>query len=62
LELGVYFQDDIGGDCVVRVEMGSVKAIDDVEVHGDEGGVGEEAVPETRMRNVSSVTVSIGLK
>lgn len=61
LELGVYFQGE--GDCVVKVEMGSVKAIDDIEIHGgdvEEGG-GED-VPETRIRTVSSVTVSVGLK
>lgn len=68
LELGVQFQGE--GDCVVRVEMGSVKAIDDIEVNtkedemegvGDEG-VEEEDIPETRIRTISSVTVSIGLK
>jgi ribonuclease P/MRP protein subunit POP7 len=64
LELGVGFQGE--ADCVVRVEMGSVKAIDDIEVKdtgedegAEEGGV---EVPETRIRTVSSVTVSIGLK
>jgi ribonuclease P/MRP protein subunit POP7 len=61
LELGVYFQGE--GDCVVRVEMGSVKAIDDIEIRGGNvEGQEEEDVPETRIRTVSSVTVSIGLK
>lgn len=69
LELGVKFQGET--DCRVRVEMGSVKAIDDVEVRpsstedgegeaGKEEGEGEE-VPETRIRTLSTVTVCIGL-
>lgn len=54
LGVGVYFQGE--SDCRVRVEMGSVVAVDDVEV-----GEGEdEDVPETRMRMVSSVTVAVG--
>jgi ribonuclease P/MRP protein subunit POP7 len=57
LELGVQFQGE-EGEYVVKVEMGSVKAVDDVEVVGEV----EEDVPETRMRTVSSVTVSIGTK
>ncbi|KAJ4340230.1 hypothetical protein N0V95_007550 [Ascochyta clinopodiicola] len=70
LELGVKFQGE--DDCRVRVEMGSVKAIDDVEVKEDaevdrKGTVeGEEAedeeVPETRIRTLSTITVCIGLK
>ncbi|KZM19576.1 Ribonuclease P [Ascochyta rabiei] len=74
LELGVKFQGE--GDCRVRVELGSVKAIDDVEVNegaevdqkGTAGGEGEEEeeeeeeVPETRIRTLSTVTVCIGLK
>ena len=64
LELGVKFQGE--EDCRVRVEMGSVKAIDDVEVRGgDEVEGGEEEaddVPETRIRTLSTVTVCIGLK
>ncbi|KAF1365780.1 hypothetical protein EJ07DRAFT_150277 [Lizonia empirigonia] len=63
LELGVRFQGE--EDCRVRVEMGSVKAIDDVEVkEGGEEGVNaqEEEVPETRIRTLSTVTVCIGLK
>lgn len=65
LELGVRFQGE--DDCRVRVEMGSVKAIDDVEVtvggEGEEGEGGEEEdVPETRIRTLSTVTVCIGLK
>ena len=58
LGLGVEFQGEEG--CVVRVEMGSVRAVDDVEVIGKEGE--DEDIPETRIRNVSSVTVSIGLE
>lgn len=61
LELGVQFQGEESGEYVVKVEMGSVRAVDDVEVSGD-AGADEEDVPETRMRNVSSVTVSIGMK
>jgi ribonuclease P/MRP protein subunit POP7 len=56
LELGVAFQGERG--YVVRVEMGSVKAVDDVACEGE----GEEEVPETRVRSVSCVTVSIGTK
>ncbi|KAJ4985295.1 hypothetical protein SVAN01_09240 [Stagonosporopsis vannaccii] len=74
LELGVKFQGE--EDCRVRVEMGNVKAIDDVEVRlrpqdgkdGLEGGEKEgegggdvEEVPETRIRTLSTVTVCIGL-
>lgn len=63
LELGVKFQGE--EDCRVMVEMGSVKAIDDVEVRegGEEGAnVDEEEFPETRIRTLSTVTVCIGLK
>ncbi|RAQ99886.1 ribonuclease p mrp subunit pop7 protein [Stemphylium lycopersici] len=75
LEIGVYFQGQ--GDCRVRVDMGSVSAVDDIEVvdakgqsgGGDaavqgegEGGDGSHDVPETRIRTLSCVTVSIGLK
>ncbi|KAH7078914.1 Rpp20 subunit of nuclear RNase MRP and P-domain-containing protein [Paraphoma chrysanthemicola] len=64
LELGVAFQAE--AECVVRVEMGSVKAIDDIEMRetGDDAGGADEGeeVPETRIRSVSSVTVSIGFK
>lgn len=70
LELGVRFQGE--GGCWVRVEMGSVCAVDDVEVSsssGQGGGVGDEQegdgdeeIPETRIRTLSSVTVIIGLK
>jgi ribonuclease P/MRP protein subunit POP7 len=61
LELGVAFQEE--EEWAVRVEMGSVRAIDDIDVNmgaGDEGTA--EELPETRIRNVSSVTVSIGIK
>jgi ribonuclease P/MRP protein subunit POP7 len=64
LELGVQFQAE-GEGYLVRVEMGSVKAVDDIEVKdtGEANAVDEQAeIPETRMRTVSSVTVSIGLK
>jgi ribonuclease P/MRP protein subunit POP7 len=104
LEIGCYFQGQ--ADCRVRVEIGSVCAIDDIEIKPDaekavqkeeqergegmdtgdvamtdadddngeqrkgEGGrkkrkkqvVAEEDVPETRLRNLSAVTVSICLK
>ena len=66
LELGVKFQGE--EDCVVRVEMGNVRAVDDVEVRepagkDGEGGEGdEEEVPETRIRVLSTVTVCIGLR
>ena len=73
LELGVKFQEE--EDCRVRVEMGSVKAIDDIELtpnlEGKQKGEGdgedaneeeeEEEVPETRIRTLSTVTVCIGL-
>jgi ribonuclease P/MRP protein subunit POP7 len=56
LEVGVEMQ---GEGCVVQIEMGSVRAVDDVQVlRGVEGDVGGE-VEETRIRNVSCVTVSI---
>ncbi|RYN31386.1 hypothetical protein AA0113_g3294 [Alternaria arborescens] len=71
LELGLHFQSE--EDCWVMIEMGNVSAIDDIEVEsrdarGEEGPgePGDEAeaddVPETRIRTLSSVTVSIGLK
>ena len=71
LELGLHFQSE--EDCWVKIEMGNVSAIDDIEVEsrdarGEEepGEPGDEAeaddVPETRIRTLSSVTVSIGLK
>ncbi|OSS44526.1 hypothetical protein B5807_10881 [Epicoccum nigrum] len=64
LELGLKFQGE--ADCVVRVETGSVRAVDDVEVREGEGGGGvdgeEEEVPETRIRTLSTVTVCIGLR
>lgn len=63
LELGVQFQGEESGEYVVRVEMGSVRAVDDVEVSGDVADDGDgEDIPETRMRHVSMVTVSIGMK
>jgi ribonuclease P/MRP protein subunit POP7 len=47
----------------VRVEMGSVCAVDDVEVKAGEEDVDVDVdIPETRIRTLSSVTVSIGLK
>jgi ribonuclease P/MRP protein subunit POP7 len=62
LSLGVEFQRE-GEGCVVRVEMGSVRAVDDIEVtDGGDGAEEDGEVPETRIRTVSSVTVSIGLK
>jgi ribonuclease P/MRP protein subunit POP7 len=66
LELGVKFQGE--EDCVVRVEIGNVRAIDDVEVREAEDGDGaegedeEEEVPETQIRTLSTVTVCIGLR
>ena len=66
LELGVKFQGE--DDYRVEVEMGSVKAIDDLEVkENTEGGLegyGEPnvLVPETRIRTLSTVTVCIGLE
>ena len=65
LRFGVHFQGE--SDCRVRVETGSVMAVDDIEVHdGDNAGameaVVDEDIPETRVRMVSSVTVAIGLK
>ncbi|KAH7402452.1 Rpp20 subunit of nuclear RNase MRP and P-domain-containing protein [Pyrenochaeta sp. MPI-SDFR-AT-0127] len=70
LELGVHFQSE--EDCWVRVEMGSIKAIDDIEVRDTQAEEGdgdkaieardEEDIPETRIRTLSSITVSVGLK
>ncbi|CAI9627423.1 hypothetical protein GT037_004430 [Alternaria burnsii] len=70
LELGLRFQSE--EDCWVKIELGNVSAIDDIEVESRDatgevsGEPGEEAeaddVPETRIRTLSSVTVSIGLK
>ncbi|EUC48044.1 hypothetical protein COCMIDRAFT_88406 [Bipolaris oryzae ATCC 44560] len=73
LEIALYFQTE--ADCRVRIDMGSVSAVDDVEVSVDgeqqqqgreEGGGGDDndddEIPETRLRTVSSVSVSIGLK
>ncbi|KAF1934255.1 uncharacterized protein M421DRAFT_37695, partial [Didymella exigua CBS 183.55] len=62
LELGVKFQGE--DDCRVRVEMGRVQAIDDVEMQPSPDGEPEdegEDMPETRIRVLSTVTVSIGL-
>lgn len=57
LELAVQVQEE---GVVVRVEMGSVKAVDDVDVCGEgEQEEGADDVPETRVRMVSCVTVSI---
>lgn len=44
LEIGVYFQGE--KDCAVRVEMGSVKAIDDIEVNAAEPGKGKGVVDD----------------
>lgn len=74
LELGVHFQRE--DDCWVRVDMGNVKAIDDIEIKNEtvEGKLGDgdkaaeggaekqDDIPETRIRMLSSITVSIGLK
>ena len=72
LKVGLYFQNE--SDCRVRVETGSVTAVDDIEIRtskkqdggGDGDAAGEAAededLPETRLRTVSSVTVAIGLK
>ncbi|KAL6712451.1 hypothetical protein ACN47E_000328 [Coniothyrium glycines] len=75
LELGLRFQSE--GGWRVGVEMGSVSAIDDIEVRrggegeaeGDkgegkeegEGQGGEEEIPEARIRTLSAVTVSIAV-
>ncbi|KAF9735519.1 hypothetical protein PMIN03_006840 [Paraphaeosphaeria minitans] len=70
LRIGVHFQGE--SDCRVTVEMGSVMAVDDIELRQEgeeEEGKGsrakddvEEEVPETRVRMVSSVTVAVGLR
>ncbi len=57
LSLGVHFQME--ESCAVKVEMGNVRAIDDVEVPDGEDG---DEVPETRLRTLSTVTVSIERK
>jgi len=74
LEIGLMFQADEG--CRITVDLGSVKAVDDIELKGtlSTGGdddaaelqaqgqtEADEDIPETRIRTVSSVTVSIGL-
>lgn len=85
LEVGLHFQDE--RDCKVQVQMGSVKAVDDIEVDiagpdaeghvamegadGIEAGekqerqsrseMAQEDTPETRVRNLSVVTVAICL-
>lgn len=72
LRIGVHFQGE--SDCRVRVETGSVMAVDDIEVRED-NSVGDdkeksklkdelkdEDVPETRVRMVSSVTVAVALR
>ncbi|OAL56950.1 hypothetical protein IQ07DRAFT_638337 [Pyrenochaeta sp. DS3sAY3a] len=64
LEIGVAMQGE--GDCGVMVEMGNVSAVDDIEIQdgggGGAGDAGGEEVPETRIRKLSAVTVSIWLK
>jgi ribonuclease P/MRP protein subunit POP7 len=72
LKIGVHFQGE--SDCRVRVEVGSVMAVDDIEVRNNEedkegeGGsnvheeLNDDEVPETRVRMLSSVTVAIGLR
>ena len=71
LGIGLHFQGE--EDCWVKIEMGNVSAIDDVEAgdrmaedegrEAEMGQVAEDAddVPETRIRILSSVTVTIGL-
>lgn len=39
LQMGVHFQGE--DDCVVKVEMGSVRAIDDIEIKNESHGGGE---------------------
>ncbi|KAJ4358421.1 uncharacterized protein N0V89_003004 [Didymosphaeria variabile] len=70
LRFGVHFQGE--SDCTVRVETGSVMAVDDIEIRNVEernasgGGIeaneqlNDDDVPEMRVRMVSSVTVVIG--
>jgi len=61
LEVGVYFQGE--GGYKVRVDMGSVKAVDDIESTSSGAmpvGQRDDQVPETRIRTLSSVTVGIG--
>ncbi|CAE7206447.1 hypothetical protein P3342_011397 [Pyrenophora teres f. teres] len=66
LEIGLHFQAD--ESYRVRVELGSAKAIDDIEVKSgateqeqQAEGKADDDIPETRIRTLSSVTVSIGL-
>lgn len=64
LEIALCFQAD--DECSVTVDMGNVTAIDDIEVRLDDGAAEEEEngneneIPETRVRMLSCVTVSIG--
>ena len=63
LAVGVVFQGE--AEWCVRVEMGSVRAVDDVLVTGASGGGEEgegEEVPETRLRTLSCVTVAISAR
>lgn len=62
LEVGVYFQGE--GEYRVSVELGSVRAVDDIEITSPVGQQADDAdddVPETRIRTLSSVTVGIGM-
>lgn len=70
MRIGIHFQGE--SDCKVRVETGSVMAVDDIELRDVEhegektgqakGDSSNEDVPETRVRMVSSVTVAVSLK
>jgi ribonuclease P/MRP protein subunit POP7 len=64
LAVGVVFQAE-ESEWRVRVEMGSLRAVDDVHVHAhaDDGDGGhDDEVPETRLRTLSCVTVAISAR
>jgi ribonuclease P/MRP protein subunit POP7 len=64
LAVGVVFQAE-ESEWRVRVEMGSLRAVDDVHVHAhaaDEDGGDDDEVPETRLRTLSCVTVTISAR
>ncbi len=66
LQLGLYFQGQ--DDCSVRLKTGTVGVVDDIVVsdhpvaaQGDEGG-DEEELPESRVRKVTVVEITISLR
>jgi ribonuclease P/MRP protein subunit POP7 len=58
LELGVHFQK--AGDCRVRIELGSVSAIDDIEIKKKKIVDAAEEKDEQRVENDESVNAGAG--